>query len=220
MHIDEKILKEYLKNVYFINGTAYAGKSTACKILAQKHDMILCGENYGLNEYMAMTTIETHPNMNYFKTMKNWEEFLMRSKEDYDAWSINVSNELVPFEILELISISKTKKVIVDTNIPHEVLSKISDYDHVAYMVATPEIAMKAFFERDDLEKRFMLQVLEKMPNPEQAKKHYEETIHYLNRQEKIDAFLNSGYFVIQRKTIEETIDDKILQLEKHFKLS
>jgi len=110
--------------------------------------------------------------------------------------------------------------VIVDTNIPHDILVKISDYDHVAYMVATPEIAMKSFFHRDDMEKRLLFQVLENMPNPEQAKKHYEETIHYLNRQEKIDAFVNSGYFVIQRKTLEESIDDKIVQLEKHFKLT
>lgn len=33
-------------NVYFINGTAYAGKSTMVKLLAEKYDGIACGENY------------------------------------------------------------------------------------------------------------------------------------------------------------------------------
>ena len=33
-------------NVYFINGTAYAGKSTMTKLLAEKYDGILCEENY------------------------------------------------------------------------------------------------------------------------------------------------------------------------------
>ncbi len=30
MYIDDKLIKHYLKNIYFINGTAYAGKSTIC----------------------------------------------------------------------------------------------------------------------------------------------------------------------------------------------
>ena len=35
-----------LDNVYFITGTAYAGKSTMVKLLAQKFDGIACEENY------------------------------------------------------------------------------------------------------------------------------------------------------------------------------
>lgn len=34
------------ENVYFINGTAYAGKSTLVKALAKKHCGIACEENY------------------------------------------------------------------------------------------------------------------------------------------------------------------------------
>ena len=34
------------KNAYFITGTAYAGKSTMVKLLAQKFDGIACEENY------------------------------------------------------------------------------------------------------------------------------------------------------------------------------
>ena len=32
--------------MYFINGTAYAGKSTMVKLLAEKHGGIACEENY------------------------------------------------------------------------------------------------------------------------------------------------------------------------------
>ena len=46
MKIENNILKHYLKNVYFITGTAYAGKSTTVKMLAERYDMICCGENY------------------------------------------------------------------------------------------------------------------------------------------------------------------------------
>ena len=36
MEIANNILKHYLKNVYFITGTAYAGKSTAVNMLAER----------------------------------------------------------------------------------------------------------------------------------------------------------------------------------------
>lgn len=34
------------ENIYFINGTAYAGKSTLVKRLAEKYNGIACEENY------------------------------------------------------------------------------------------------------------------------------------------------------------------------------
>ena len=34
------------KNVYFITGTAYAGKSTMAKLLSEKYNGIHCEENY------------------------------------------------------------------------------------------------------------------------------------------------------------------------------
>lgn len=34
------------ENVYFINGSAFAGKSTMVHLLAEKYDGIECGENY------------------------------------------------------------------------------------------------------------------------------------------------------------------------------
>ena len=33
-------------NAYFITGTAYAGKSTMTRLLAERHGGILCEENY------------------------------------------------------------------------------------------------------------------------------------------------------------------------------
>ena len=35
-----------IANAYFITGTAYAGKSTIVKLLAEKHNGIACRENY------------------------------------------------------------------------------------------------------------------------------------------------------------------------------
>ena len=52
-------------------------------------------------------------------TMKNltdWKEFVTRTPEEYTRWVYNVGRA-AEFEIAELLSISKEKKIIVDTNI-------------------------------------------------------------------------------------------------------
>lgn len=220
MKIDDKILKHYLKNVYFINGTAYAGKSTICKMLADKYDMIHCEENYKFGDFLKLTTKETHPNMNYFNTMKNWEEFVTRTKEEYADWLDNTAKEQIEFEIVELLSISKDKKVIVDTNIPHEVLERISDRSRVCYMVTTPEISTNEWFNRMDREKQFLLDVIKNTDKPEENLKKYRETLAYINRQEVVDRFVKSGFFYLFRETVEDDILEKLKQVEEHFGLS
>ena len=40
MILQNNILKYVLKNAYFINGTAYAGKSTMVKLLAEKYGIL------------------------------------------------------------------------------------------------------------------------------------------------------------------------------------
>ena len=46
--IEANLYRYLFKNVYFINGTAYAGKSTMVHMLAEAHDGIECEENYHL----------------------------------------------------------------------------------------------------------------------------------------------------------------------------
>lgn len=220
MKIDDKILKHYLRNVYFINGTAYAGKSTICKMLAEKYDMIHCEENYKFGDFLKLTTKETHPNMNYFNTMKNWEDFVTRTKEEYADWLDNTAKEQIEFEIVELLSISKDKKVIVDTNIPHEVLERISDRSRVCYMVTTPEISTNEWFNRMDKEKQFLLDVIKNTDKPEENLKKYRETLAYINRQEVVDRFTKSGFFCLFRETVEDDILEKFKQVEEHFGLT
>ena len=77
MEIADNILRELLKNCYFIIGTAYAGKSTMVRLLAQKHDGIECGENY--HDVLMEATDPAHqPNLGYFQTMGGWHEFVSR----------------------------------------------------------------------------------------------------------------------------------------------
>jgi hypothetical protein len=130
MLIADNILRAQLADVYFINGTAYAGKSTMCKMLAERYDMILCGENYGHDRMLTMVDGETQPNLNYFHTMGSFADFVTRTPEEYAAWIEGTSREVSDFEVTELIRLSGAnpgKKIIVDTNIPCDLLWQISD---------------------------------------------------------------------------------------------
>lgn len=220
MKINDSIIKKYLEHVYFINGTAYAGKSSVCKMLSEKYDMYLCEENFKLGKFLEMSSPELHPNLNYFKTKKSWEEFVTRDKEVYVKWLEGVSREISEFEIMELLSLPKDKKIIVDSNMPHDILMKISDRSRVAYMVTTPEISRDEFFKRTDTEKQFLLDVIKQSDEPEKNLENYKDMILLANRQEVIDQFKKSGFFFVERKTLEEDVYDKFKLIEEHFGLN
>ena len=161
MKIENNILKYYLRNVYFIIGTAYAGKSTMVKILSEKYDMICCGENYhcAVSDIVAVPDIQ--PDLCYTKNITDWKEFVTRAPEEYERWIYSVGREAAEFEIAELLSLPKDKKIIVDTNIPIDVLKEISDYHHVAVMLSPQSMSIERFFERSDPEKQFILSIID-----------------------------------------------------------
>jgi hypothetical protein len=218
MNIDNHIIKAYLKNVYFITGTAYAGKSTICKMIADRLGLYHCEENYRYDYFLSLTNPQAYPHMNYFKTMKNWQEFVSRSPEEYRDWIFGVSRELAPFEIAELISISKDQKVIVDTNIPLDVLKKITDKDHVAVLLTNQEQSVDDFFNRDDPEKQFLLNEIHKSKNPEKTLQNYKEGLRLINGQEVIQAFTKSGFKCFWRND-KDSLEDRYQAIIKHFNL-
>ena len=221
MKIENNILKDYLRNCYFINGTAYAGKSTICAMLAQRYDMVHCGENYNLDRIRAVAQPELQPNICYMKTKPSWEHFVSRSPEEYEAWVDGNSRELLEFEIAELIRLSGDKKVIVDTNIPCDVLWQISDYDHVAIMLTDQTVSVERFFDREDEDKQFLLSVIESCPDPKWALQNFKNCIARVNNLERYSAFLNSGFFTLIRRPGDgDTREEMLSALARHFKLN
>ena len=139
IQISDNLIRHYLRNVYFINGHSYAGKSTMVRMLAERYGMIHCGENY--HDAFPREKLDRwkQPGLCYFDTMSGWPEWLNQTPEEHYRWVTQVSRECVEIEILELIKLAANgDKVIVDTNIPPDVLREISDYDHVAIMLCDP----------------------------------------------------------------------------------
>ena len=99
------------ENVYFINGTAYAGKSTMVKMLAEKHGGIACEENYH-DQLSAGLDREQFPCLTYTRDLENWSDFIRRTPDEYEAWSDGCTQECTVLELklLEGLS-SRGKKV-------------------------------------------------------------------------------------------------------------
>lgn len=221
IQISDNIIKAYLENVYFITGHSYAGKSTMVRMLADRYDMIHCGENYHDVFPRDKLSRWKQPGLSYFETMSGWQEWLSMTPEEHWNWTNQVSMECVEIEILELIKrASSGKKVIVDTNIPPEVLREISNYNHVAILLCDPpDIAATRFFDREDPDKKFMMEQIQLSPDPEATLRNFYSWAQYHPAME-ID-WAHAGFFTYTRSNFEgDTREEMLAVLAKHFGLA
>ncbi|NLO49023.1 MAG: hypothetical protein GX111_12020 [Clostridiales bacterium] len=220
MQISDNIIKHYLRNVYFINGHSYAGKSTMVRMLAKRYDMVFCGENYHDVFPRGELSRWKQPALSYFDTMSGWEEWLNLSPEAHSLWIQATSIECMEIEIAELIHrASGGKKVIVDTNIPPDVLKAISDYKHVAIMLCDPEVSSNRFFDREDPDKRFMMEQINLCKDPEATLSNFNSWLTYQNPNEC--DWEHTGFFTYKRTNYDDDTREEVLKtLAKHFGLT
>lgn len=197
------------QNAYYITGTAYAGKSTMVKLLAQRHNGIACGENYH-DALQGTLDKDEFPCLTYTRDLSDWRDFIRRSPEAYEAWYDGVSKEC---EVLELRILNGLedggKPVFVDTNISLETLRKIAAPGHVLVMLAEPDVSVRRFFDRPDAEKQFLYRLISEEPDPEAAMENVRQGLMRINSQERFDRFLRAGFPVLLRdenRSIEETL--------------
>lgn len=218
MVIEDNILRHYLKDCYFITGTAYAGKSTMCRMLAERYGLIHCEENYNMDEILSVVEKKSQPDFCYFHEMASWQEYVSRTPDEFERWFNSVAKETTGFEIAELIRRSARGRVIVDTNISCGDLWKISDWRHVAVMLSPPEMAVEKFFDRNDEEKRFLLSEIEKCPEPEKTLENFKSCIARINSRAYYDRYAASGFFtVVRTDTSADTREETLAALAEHF---
>ena len=221
MKIENNIIKHYLQNVYFITGTAYAGKSTAVTMLAERYGMVCCGENYHMAVSDLVATPDLQPDLCYNRQLTDWREFVTRTPEEYERWMYAVAEEAAQFEVAQLISLAAGgQKIIVDTNIPLPLLHEISDYSRVAVMLSPQSMSVERFFDRDDPEKQFLLRVIESCDDPAAVMENYRAGLARINSKAHYDEYAQSGFFTLLREDpATDTREAVCSALAKHFGL-
>lgn len=206
-------------SAYFITGTAYAGKSTMTRLLAERHGGILCEENYH-DRLLPELDKKEFPCLTYTRDLEDWHDFIRRSPEEYAAWIDGAAREC---EILELRILDELcrqgKPVFVDTNISLETLRAVAPPDHVLIMLADPMISVRRFFDRPDREKQFLYRLILEESDPEAAMTNYRKGLERINSPEKYDYFLHSGFQVILRDETR-SVQETLALVEKAFGLS
>ena len=184
------------ENAYFITGSAYAGKSTLVRLLAEKHGGVLCGENYH-DALLPELSREEFPCLCWSRDLKDWHDFIRRSPEDYEAWFDGVSKEC---EILELRMLpglcAQGKLVFVDTNISPETLKTVAAPGHVLIMLP-------------DRDKQFLYRLIQEEQDPERAMENYRRGLERINSRERYERLLRAGFPVLLRdesRSAEETL--------------
>ena len=212
-----------LRNMYFVIGTSYAGKSTVVKNLAKKHQGIALEENYHDVKLPELDSRE-FPNLTYTRDLQDWHEFIRRTPQEYVTWLHHVKKEceIIELQIIEELLAkpeAREKKIFVDTNICIETLHRISDPQHVLVMMAPPEDGINRFFDRPDAEKQFLYQLMLEEPDPQAALDNYREMLTLLHSKESYDELLNSGFRVIWRDE-NRSQEETVLLAEEIFGLS
>lgn len=212
MKISDNIIKAQLKNVYFLCGGAYGGKTTMAKLIEEKHGIYRYRQGDHYDEYRAIAKSEFQPALSIDRS-KDWHGFFAQEPRKYADWMHEELMEEAEFVIMDLIKLSQNQKVIADAIIPLEILKKITDYDHVILLFAPDEMKRKHYFDRVDKDEIY--QFILSFQDGKELLDNVIEALNCDNQKEK-DNIINSGFRYIERIE-QDTIENTLSIIEKHF---
>lgn len=213
MVFQDNVIKEYLKNVYFITGTPCGGKTTISRELAKRHNITVYDIDDQFENHQQISSPDHQPTMN--KTFKNADEFFRRSVEEYSHWLINNTREQLDFVLLDLIRLSLNKIVLCDCHLTVDEADKLTDPSRIVFLIKEPSNLVDDYCNRQDHQGFY--QFINSASNVEEAKTLCNETLRSINMK-RYKTIKESNYFWIER-TSNSNVDKTVDAVEKHFSL-
>lgn len=204
MIFQDNIIKQYLKNVYFIAGTPCGGKTTVSRALAKKYGIMVYDIDERFDEHQAMSDPVSQPAMN--RNFRNADEFFGRSVEEYKAWLLKNTREQLDFVLLDLMRLSQNRKVLCDCHLTLEQAATVTDPSHIAFMIKKPVNLVDEYCNRPD--HQGFSDFIHSATDFEAAKATCNETLMSLNEKYYEDVKA-SGYFYVDRGdglSVEKTV--------------
>lgn len=211
MIFQDNVLKEYLKNVYFITGTPCGGKTTVSRALAQKHDFLV----YDIDEQFPVHQKRSDPKFqpSMTKQFQNADEFFGRSVEEYAKWLLDNTREQLDFVLLDLIRLSQNQIVLCDCHLTTEEADKLTDVSRVAFLIKNPMNLVEDYCNRPD--HQGFRDFINSCTDVERAKITCNATLQKINL-ERYSQIQNSHYFWVER-TEYSTVEETVRKVERHF---
>ena len=210
MIFQDNVMKEYLKNVYFIAGTPCGGKTTISRALAKKYGFEIYDIDERFDEHRKISDPLYQPAMN--TSFKSADDFFGRTVEEYKNWLLKNTREQLEFVLLDLIRLSE-KKVLCDCHLTVAQALAFSEPARVVFLIKDPSNLVDEYGNRPDHQGFF--QYLNSATDIEKAKQVVNTTLYELNV-DRIEEIKSSPFFWIER-TADSTVEDTVTRVEKHF---
>ena len=211
MIFQDNIIKEYLRNVYFISGTPCGGKTTITRALGEKYNIPVYVIDDQIPYHVRLSDKEHQPNMN--QNFKDADEFFGRTVEEYKNWLIGNSREQLDFILLDLIKMSQDKMVLCDIHIVAEEAFKFTDPSRIAFLIKEPKDLVDDYCNRPDHQP--FSDFIHSATDYEKAKATCNETLYSLNI-ERYNFIKNSDYFWLERD-LQRSVDETADLVARHF---
>lgn len=213
MIFQDNVIKEYLKNVYFVTGIPCGGKTTISRELAKRHNLLVYDVDEQFANHQKISNIAFQPAMN--KTFKDADAFFGRTVEEYRNWLIDNTREQFDFVLLDLIRLSQNQIVLCDCHLTIEEVKKFTEPSRIVFLLKEPSNIIDDYCNRPD--HQGFSDFINSTSDTEKAKAVCNETLKSLN-EKYYNAIKDSDYYWIER-TSKSTIDETVEKVERHFGL-
>ena len=211
MIFQDNVIKEYLKNVYFITGTACGGKTTVSRELAKRHGFLLYDIDEQFAKHQKMSDAAHQPAMN--RVFRDADEFFGRTVEEYRNWLIRNTREQLDFVLLDLIRLSQNQIVLCDCHLRLEEAEQFTEASRIVFLLKEPSNIIDDYCNRPDHQDFHAF--INSVSDVQKAKAVCNETLRSLN-EGFYRAVKKSGYFWIER-TAASTVQKSVEMVERHF---
>ena len=211
MIFQDNVIKEYLKNVYFVTGTPCGGKTTISRELAKQHNLLVYDEDEQFANHQKISNATFQPAMN--KVFKDADAFFGRTVEEYRNWLIDNTREHLDFVLLDLIRLSQNQIVVCDCHLTMEETKKFTDPSRIVFLIKEPVNIVDDYCNRPD--HQGFSNFINSTSDIAKAKSVCNETLKSLN-ENYYNTIKESNYYWIER-TKESTVDETVRNVEKHF---
>lgn len=211
MIFQDNVIKEYLKNVYFITGTPCGGKTTISRELAKRYHFPVYDIDEQFANHQKISNAAFQPSMN--KVFKDADAFFGRTVEEYKKWLIENTREQLDFVLLDLIRLSQNQIVLCDCHLTLEQAKQLTDASRIVFLIKEPSNIIDDYCNRRDHQD--FNDFVNSASEPEKAKAVCNETLKSLN-ENHYHAIKNSDYYWIER-TPKSTVEETVRKVEQHF---